>query len=487
MKEKIKYLMDKGYLLDPEVINFLDDETFDLIERELDPLNDSRLTVEIINQLKNSKLSKVKQNFLNNQPLVTILKSYDDIIKKVDVSDFVEHYKIRYNFLRKLLQNRIDLSDTISINRAFNKMERERISLIGLVYSKEITKNNNIMLELEDPTGIIKVLITSNKQEVYKKAQDLVLDEVIGITGNMGNRIVFVNDLFFPESPINGNNLKKSENEEYVAFISDLHYGSSKFLGDEFLKFIKWINGETGSSQQKEVAKSVNYLFIVGDIVDGIGVYPGQDEELDVHELSLQYSGFANLLKKIRGDIQIIICPGNHDAIRLAEPQPLFDKKLAKSLYELNNVIIVTNPALINIGSYNGFKGFDVLMYHGYSFDYYIDQIESIRFGGGYDRGDLVMKFLLQKRHLAPSHTSTLFLVDPKRDNLIIEEIPDFFVSGHLHKSSISQFGKTTMICGSCWQSRTAFQDKVGHHPEPCRVPIVNLKTRDVKLMKFCD
>ena len=67
------------------------------------------------------------------------------------------------------------------------------------------------------------------------------------------------------------------------------------------------------------------------------------------------------------------------------------------------------------------------------------------------------------------------------------DEIPDFFVSGHIHKSSVSHYGKTTLICGSCWQSTTKFQEKVGHHPEPCRVPIVNLKTRDVKLMKFCD
>ena len=32
---------------------------------------------------------------------------------------------------------------------------------------------------------------------------------------------------------------------------------------------------------------------------------------------------------------------------------------------------------------------------------------------------------------------------------------------------------------------QTSFQEKVGHHPEPSRVPIVNLKTREMKILKF--
>nr|MBA4405165.1 DNA polymerase II [Nanoarchaeum sp.] len=248
-----------------------------------------------------------------------------------------------------------------------------------------------------------------------------------------------------------------------------------------------WLNGESGSSEQKQVAMAVKYLIIVGDIVDGVGVYPGQEEELSIKELSQQYDKLSEYLKQIRNDIKIVICPGNHDAIRLSEPQPLFDKTLAKSLWELPNVFLVTNPSVVNIGSYDSFSGLNILLYHGYSFDYYIDQVDSIRNNGGYDRADLVMKFLLQKRHLAPSHTSSLFVVDPIRDHMIIEEIPDIFASGHIHKSSVSQYGKTTMICGSCWQATTKFQEKVGHHPEPCRVPIVNLKTREVKVLKFME
>ncbi|MBS3172231.1 DNA-directed DNA polymerase II small subunit [Candidatus Woesearchaeota archaeon] len=490
MKEKIKSLMEKGFLLDPEVAETLDENTYNLIDRHLNSDENVVLTKSVIEELKQKysslqelNITLVEENFGD----VKIIKNYEDIPKKVEVLDFVEHYKIRYNVLKKILQNRSELADVVSINRLFNKPERERVSVIGLVLSKEITKNNHIILELEDVTSSIKVLISNNNKNVYDKAKEIVLDEVIGITGSVGNKIIFANDVFFPDIILNGNNIKKSEFEDYVVFISDIHVGSKLFLEEEFLKFIKWLNGEFGNAEQKQVAKSVKYLIIVGDIVDGVGVYPGQDEELTIKELSEQYEKLSEYLKKIRNDIKIVMCPGNHDAIRLSEPQPVFDKCLAKSIWELPNVILVTNPAVINIGSYENFSGFNILLYHGYSFDYYIDKMDSIRNNGGYDRADLVMKFLLQKRHLAPSHTSSLFIVDPNRDHLIIDEIPDIFASGHLHKSSVSQYGKTTTICGSCWQATTKFQEKVGHHPEPCRVPYLNLKNREVKILKFME
>ncbi len=487
MKEKIKSLMDEGVFLDPEVVSLIDESSFDLINDHLNEVRGQVLNRMLLDELKSKyiKSSEVVSEEISNN--VNIVKSYEDSLNKIEVNHFVEHYKTRYQFMSKLLQSRLELADAISISRSFSKMQRDKVSLIGIVYDKQTTKNGNLILEIEDPTGKIKILINSTKKEVFEMAQDIVLDEVIGIVGNMGDKIVFVNELFFPDVSVNGNNMKKSEREEHVAFISDIHIGSDMFLEKDFEKFIEWINGNSGSLEQKKIAKSIKYLFVIGDIVDGVGIYPNQEEELVIKDIKGQYDKCAEYFSKMRKDLQIIVCPGNHDALRLAEPQPVLDEEVAQELYNLENVHIVSNPSLINIGGFEGFEGFNVLMYHGFSFDYYIDKVDSIRENGGYDRADLVMKFLMKKRHLAPTHGSTLFVVDPERDDLIIDEIPDFFVSGHIHKSSVSHYGKTTLICGSCWQSTTKFQEKVGHHPEPCRVPIVNLKTRDVKLMKFCE
>ena len=151
----------------------------------------------------------------------------------------------------------------------------------------------------------------------------------------------------------------------------------------------------------------------------------------------------------------------------------------------MENVIMINNPGNVNIHASENFDGFNILLYHGYSFDYYVANVDSIRNGGGYDRADLIMKLLLQKRHLAPSHSSSLYIPYRNEDPLIINKIPDIFVSAHLHKSNLSSYNNITTISCSCWQSKTAFQEKMGHNPDPCKVPIINLKTREIKVLRF--
>ena len=189
-------------------------------------------------------------------------------------------------------------------------------------------------------------------------------------------------------------------------------------------------------------------------------------------------------MSKIPQHIEIIICPGNHDAVRVAEPQPIPFKEFASPIYDLPNVTLVSNPAIVNIHSTSTFPGFNVLMYHGYSFDYFIANVDSIRLNGGYNRADLVMKYLLQRRHLAPTFTSTP-LIPSEKDPLLIKQVPDIFVTGHIHYCVVSSYKNVSLISGSCWQGITSFQEKMGHKPEPARVPIINLKTREMKVLRF--
>lgn len=417
---------------------------------------------------------------------VNVVFSYMEKSKKREIQDFVAFFNARHNVLENILSSRQELQNLNSINRVIRKKDRESVSVIGMVEDKQYTKNGNIMLQLEDQTGAIRVLISKNKPDLCRQAQDIVLDEVIGIIGVNGENILFANKILWPDIPLN-KELKKSGDGAYAVFLSDLHVGSTKFLPEEFNKFLKWIKGEVGNENQRSIAAKVKYIFIVGDLVDGVGIYPNQEKELDIMDIYKQYEECARLLGQIPNHIPLIICPGNHDAMRIAEPQPQLYKDFAKPLWDLPNTIMVSNPSYVNIHASEDFPGFDVLLYHGYSFDYYMANVDSIRLNGGYDRADLMMKFLLMRRHLAPTHTSTLYLPDVKKDSLVIDKVPDFFVTGHIHKSSVSSYKNITLICGSCWQSKTTFQEKVGHHPEPCRVPIVNLQTRNVKIMRFGD
>jgi DNA polymerase II small subunit len=340
------------------------------------------------------------------------------------------------------------------------------------------------MLTIEDDTGCIKALINKTKPSLFKMSKDIMLDEVIGVVGVNGDNIIFVNNVLSPEVPTT-KEIKKADTEAYALFLSDIHVGSKNFLDQDFKKFLKWINQDLGNEKQKHIASKVKYIFVLGDLVDGCGVYPGQDKELSIKDVKEQYQECAKLLRQIPKDIKLIMCPGNHDAMRIAEPQLPFYKDFSEPLYDIPNTTIVSNPSWVNIHSSETFPGFDVLIYHGYSFDFYVAEVESIRNQGGYNRIDLVMKFLLQKRHLAPTHSSTLYVPDTDFDPLAITKIPDFFASGHVHKAAASNYRNITLISGSCWQSKTTFQEKVGHNPEPSRIPLVNLQTREIKILKF--
>lgn len=429
-------------------------------------------------------LQRIESSLPTLPSFVQIIKSYDEPSKKRGIKDFVSHYKHRYTFISNLLRHRTELQNVLSIHRVKGKQPQEPIALIGLVYDKQVTKNGNVILTLEDPTGQYKVFLNKDGP-----AKDLIpyvtFDEVIGVTGTIKNNLLFANGIFFPDVPFDHKG-KTTPEDICAVFISDVHVGSKLFLEKEFLRFIDWLNGKVGNETQRTLAKKVRYLFIVGDVIDGVGVYPGQETELAIKDVYEQYKHTKELLALIRDDIQIVMCPGNHDSVRIAEPQPRMNE-FSQILLELKNLTLVSNPSFVTVHKNKDFEGVDVLLYHGFSYDFYAASIEPIRTGGAYDRVDLIMKYLLQKRHLAPSHTSTQFVPSMIEDPLLIEKVPDIFVSGHIHKSYVSSYNGVMLVGCSCWQSKTGFQEKMGHNPDPGRVPVMNLKTRDVTIMNFCD
>lgn len=509
MKEDIRTLLSRGYLVEQNLAFLLSDLFSDFSLAELllrfnppkiitqdffynnlkDMIksnNDERFLAIVKKHFpsfnKDEKLEEIKDEVreeLERIRDIEIIEERTFTQRKITVEDFVKYFRDRYLILKNCLQDR-DLQGLSSIGKISG--QRRVISIIGLVYDKKITKNKNILLELEDLTGRVSVIVHRDKKELFEKATNVVLDEVIAVKGAGSNEIIFANDII---SPNIATEQKKSPIEQLVAFTADLHVGSDKFLEENFLKFIDWLNGKIGSEKQREFAKKVKYLFIVGDTVDGVGVYPGQEKELKIKDIKEQYALLAEYLGRIRKEVTIILCAGGkHDASCFIEPQPKIPKEIAPKLYELKNLIITTNPATVRIAKSKNFSGFNVLMYHGDSYDYYVDVNDSLRMNNAKLKPDMIIHFLLKKRHLAPSHTSTTYHPFEK-DFLAIRTIPDIFVSGHIHKSAVSHYNNIVTISCSCWQKKTAYQEKFGHEPDPCKVPILNLKTGKITVMDF--
>jgi len=146
------------------------------------------------------------------------------------------------------------------------------------------------------------------------------------------------------------------------------------------------------------------------------------------------------------------------------------------------NVHMVSNPATVRLHPHqNG--GITVLCYHGYSFDQHVDAIQSLR-EKGYEEPHHVMVDLLRRRHVAPTYGSNL-LSPEEQDYMVIDEIPDIFVMGHTHAFDVANYKGINLISSGTMQAQTAFQKRVGHKPDPGRVALVNLQTRDVKVRNF--
>jgi len=307
-----------------------------------------------------------------------------------------------------------------------------------------------------------------------------LVDDIVAFSVSGNSNILFANDVIFPDSSLSEK--RYSEFDEYVAFISDLHSGSTMFLGDNLLKFVEWLNGGGKDPKQREIAMKVKYLIMNGDNIDGVGIYPAQDKHLRDKTTHGQYKRLVDIIKLIRKDIQIIMGPGQHDAVWVGEPQPIIPEEWAPGLYEMENLQLVPNPSLIEIDG-----GFKILMYHGASINRFIDEIPYIRTNYGHRCPTKVVKEMLKRRHLAPMHGLMDYIPCEKGDPLVISEIPDIITTGDQHRVEISTYNNILLIATSCWQSITPFEEKVGNVPDPCKVPLFNLKTREIKILDFSD
>lgn len=491
-----------------EILNFIIDEDEFVSEEELNKLesimkqdDESKIkkSLEIffkdnypslkddflIKFFQEEKASKEQETIIQSfEPRVVIKKSFEKSSSKRTYADFAKYFSVRFKTMEKMLRSRTELTGLTSISRVKGKTDKEEVSIIAMVLDKYLTKNNHYILTLEDYTGSIKVLVNKDNPELMELAEDIVLDEVVAVSGTANGDIIFSKSLLFPDVPLS-KELKKSPYDHYAVFLGDPHFGSNVFLKNEFAKFLSWLNGNVGNATQREIAKKVKYVFLTGDLVEGVGIYPSQENDLDVVDIKDQYALFTDYLKKIPSHMKIIVIPGNHDTGRIAEPQLPLDKEYSEELCKMKNVILLSNPSMVSIDVTDEFSGIDVMLYHGYSLIYYSDAVPRIRSAGGQKAVDLILQFLMKRRHLAPTHGSTLYVPDTFEDPLAIEDVPDILATGHIHRASSSNYHNVTLLNCSCWTDITEDQEKRGLEPQPGRVPVVHLKTREVRMMNF--
>lgn len=463
----INYALNKGFQIHPDALKIL--ERVDVNELE-------RVIKEIVREKSKQKLFLINQDDLevflglkDDEKLESEYRVLSDPSSKITSAEGVEGYGAlfasRFLKLKKIISNRPEAKMLKTISSVVSTKSNEDMYICGLLSERRVERNITKLI-IDDPTGSIETIVFD--KDLQKTTATLLIDQFVMERISFGKNGGFiVKDIIIPDIPEHVPN--RSKTETCVAFLSDLHIGSMYFMEKELNDFILWL------SSPDPVARKIRFVLICGDIVDGVGIYPNQDKELDLVDIHEQLKKTAELLSKIPQHIKVFITPGNHDPGRRALPQPAIPEIYNSDLWNQKNISMLGNPAMISL---NGVK---VLMFHGQS----IDDVVRTTPGLSYDKPAQVMRYLLQARHLSPIYGSQTPLAPELDDMMIIDEVPDIFHSGHVHVVDLDLYRGILILNSGAWQHQTPFQAGVGMTPTPGLAVIVNLKTFKVYTKDF--
>lgn len=463
----LNYALNKGFQIHPDAFKIL--EKIDVKELE-----------RIIKELVREK-SKQKRYLISQDDLESFLGLKEDgrlenehrilmdptsnVTSGEGILGFTSLFASRFLKLKKIISNRPEAKMLKSISFVVGSKPKDEVFVCGLVSEKR-SERNITKITLDDPSGKLESIIFD--KDLQKVAEKLLVDQLVMeriVIGKNGGFIV--KDIIVPDIPDHKSN--RSKTDSYAVFLSDLHVGSMYFMEKELNDFISWL------SSPDPIARKIRFIVIGGDMVDGVGIYPGQDKELEIVRVEEQLAKVAEVLGKIPEHIKVFIIPGNHDPGRRAVPQPAIPEKYFPSLWNKRNVFMIGSPSLISL---NGVK---VLVYHGQS----IDDVVRTTPGVSFDKPASVMRLFLQARHLSPVYGGRTPIAPESEDMMVIDEVPDIFHSGHVHVVDLDMYKGVLLINSGAWQHQTAFQASVGIAPTPGLAVIVNLKTFKVYTKDF--
>ena len=384
------------------------------------------------------------------------------------LSDIKSFFNSRLSQIRNLMiEGRSLPRRPISNAEAYRNRQRYssneyEITIVGLVSEPRWAKSGNLMFLLEDETTQIQCLLKppSGANPLHAALDGLMNDDVVGVSGFfIGDRtdLFIISNIHLPPLPRRAKNAASVDESVSAAFLSDVHVGSKTFLEPQWEKMINWFKNDP-------LAKNIKYFVLSGDGVDGVGIYPGQDRHLAITDLFKQYGALAMLLSDLPDWVDVIILPGNHDAVRPAEPQPALDPEVQQ---DYSDTVFVGNPCDFSL------HGVRILSYHGKSIDDFVAGLRSVT----YAKPEMAMRSMLERRHLAPSWGGKTPLSPEPEDSMVIGTIPDIFVTGHVHGQFVGDHKGTTIVHSSTWQDQTDYQRMLGFQPKPCILTVINLHT----------
>lgn len=459
----VSYALNKGFQIHPNALEILHKiDVNELAQIIKDVVREkTKQKVFLINEEDFEIYLGIKDDEEHQVEFEILSDPTDKITSAEGVEGYGALFASRFAKLKQIMSDRPESKKVRDIEsvKSITKTNDE-LYVWGLVSDRKSDRNIT-KITLEDPTSSMEIVVFEG--DLKDAADTLLMDQFamfrIVPAKNGG---FFAKDIYLPDIPEHKTN--RSKTETYAVFLSDLHVGSKFFMEEELSEFIKWI------SSADPIARKIRFVVIGGDLIDGVGVFPGQDKTLNQLTTEDQLQKTFEVLDKIPKHIKVFLISGNHDAGRKALPQPAIPKEYNSELWDRENFFMLGNPSLVSL---NGVK---VLMYHGQS----IDDVVRTTPGVSYDKPAAVMRHFLKARHLSPIYGSRTPIAPETEDMMVIDDVPDIFHSGHVHFVGLDMYKGVLIVNSGAWQRQTDFQESVGITPTPGMAIIVNLQTMKV-------
>ena len=465
--EVLRRALRKGINLSPEALNFLSGLGEEDLESLLDLLPD-RVVLDLKDLLPliGRRPEVPSEGELGGD--VSILLRPADLGVTGTPEEFVRFFRFRFEKLRSILLKRIDL-EPIPVAELRNSTSRngDNLIVVGIVLDKAMMRDRSIRMTLEDETGSVSVVF-KRESRYWETADKVPVDSVIAVRGTYVNGKIFAESLMLPE--VSDGEVEARFHEGKVVLVSDVHIGSRYFNERAFDRFVRWLGSEG--------AEDVRYLVICGDLVDGIGVYPNQEEELRIADVHKQFEYASAILSRVPNRIKVIYIPGNHEPVRQAEPQPEVPRDYLEVLKDMNPELIhLPNPAMVSIG------GVRIMLYHGRSLNAIMKHIPGLQ---PITPSTVVeaMSWMLRLRNLAPIYGEHP-LSPEERDWLVLTEVPNVIHTGHIHVYGVGEYRGVKLINSGTFENETPYIKSLGIEVTVGKVPVLNLKNLDLEVMDF--
>ncbi|MEM4328239.1 MAG: metallophosphoesterase [Candidatus Caldarchaeum sp.] len=484
-RELVSMAVSEGFQITEAALNELRecDKPLETLLRTIDELKKNSPDVAVIDVvhlkpvqevekragLENRAIAEPKQTYI---PKLTAVNYIDEDYRlEGDVGEFKRYFTSRYLKIRRMLERRI--MNYTPVAEAGAVRDGAEVDLAVMVHGKHDRKNS-LLLEVEDPSGVLNVVVPTKNTQVYEEASGIVNDVVVGLKVRKAGDLLIVKEVVYPEVEESTMSKPRNNVEAYVCLTSDIHVGSKNFRQDLFDEFLDWINrGRDG------VVKHITHLVIAGDLVEGVGVYPGQEKDLMIRNVEDQLKEASRLLSEVPDRIEIVFSPGNHEPVRKALPQPPLQKRYREIFLSRRRVQFVSNPAMLEL------DGARILVYHGQGLDELIQSIPEASYSNLRETATKLLTYMLRCRHLAPVYGENTQLLPMHEDKLVITEAPSVLQTGHIHVAVKTTHRGVVLLNAGAWQDQTEYQRSMGMEPMIGYAGLFSLANHEVELKHF--